>query len=274
MNRIKIVLSYVIGFISATLLVGLILLLIAKFTILNKNYVNRTLEKYDYYEKVNKEINEEMELQLLSSGFTNEILENVYTKDEIFEDINLFIDNAYQGKLIKFDKSNVRQNIEVNIDNYFKKTKLTVINKQDLSNFVSDLVLIYENEIGLYHLADSIVIKISKIEKIVNISIIVVCILLVSCILIFLLYIKTKIFNSILISSGLIILFIRLFVFEKIDVDYLLIITENFSEILRNLLNNFIDISLIISLILIIIGIFTLIYESMCKPKKKKLLFD
>lgn len=274
MNRIKIILSYIIGFTSATLLVGLVLLLIAKFTVLNKNFVNETLKSNDYYKKINKEINEEMELQLLSSGFTNVILKDIYTKDEVFEDINLFINNAYQGKIIKLDKSNVRYNILVNIDNYFKETKLTIVNKEDLNNFVNDLVLIYENEISLYHFGDGIITKIPKIERIVNICIIIVSILLVSCFLILLLYVKRGIFSSILISSGLIMLFIRLFVFEKIDVDYLLVITEDFSEILRNLLNNFKNISLIISLIMIFIGIFTLLYSSMCKPKKKKLLFD
>ena len=269
MNKFKIILGYLVGFVSTILLVILVLLLLTKLTVLSKSYTVNTLKDNDYYDRIYKEIGEEMEIHLLSTGFTNEILDNIYTKEEVIEDINLFIDNSYQGKTTSLDKSEVRFKLKINIDNYVKKTSLTVMNKTELDKFVNDIVDIYKNEICLYGYTDSVITKIPKINKLVNIGIIISAITL--CILVFILFkfIKARFISSIIAASGLIILFIRLFIFEKIDSDNILIITEDFSKILRIVMNSVKSNLLLIPIGLITIGLLILIIEVMCKPQKK-----
>lgn len=269
MNKFKIILGYLVGFVSTILLVILVLLLITKTSLLSKNYVVNTLKDNDYYERINKEIREEMEIHLLSTGFTNEILDNIYTKEEVIEDINLFIDNAYQGKKTTLDKSEMRFKIKINIDNYVKKTSLSVMNKNELEKFVNDIVDIYKKEICLYGYTDSVIPKIPKISRLVDTTIIRLIVSL--CILVFILikFTKARFISSITIATGLIILFIRLFIFEKIDSDNILIITEDFSKILRIVMNNLKSNLLLIPIGLITIGLLILIIEVMCKPQKK-----
>ena len=269
MNKKKIIIGYFCGFLTSIFLVLLILLLIAKFTILNKNYVMKAIENNNYYEKIYNEINDEMELQLLSTGFTNEILKDIYKMEEVIDDINLFIKNAYLGKTTILDKSDIRYRIKINIDNYFKQTKLSISNKNELNKFVNDLVNKYVEEICLYGYTDSVITKIPKLSKLVNIGLISSIVILIILCFILIKYTKSKYFSSIIIASGLIILFIRLFIFEKIDIDNILIITEDFSEILRNYLNFFRNTLLSLSIILIIVGGIIIIVESICKPSKK-----
>ena len=273
MNKKTIILGYLLGFLTAVTLMVLVLLLLTKFTVLNKDYVIKTIKNNDYYNQVYNEINEEMELNLLSTGFTNEILADLYTKEEVIEDINVFINNVFLGQLTTLDKSELRYKLNINIDNFFKKTKLTVMNKDELNKFVSDLVDIYKNEVCLYKFTDGVIPQIPRINNIVNIGIIIsVCLLIIFTIS--LIIIKNKLFSSIIISSGLIILFIRLFIFEKIDSDNILIITEDFSKILRLVMNNIKSNLWLISIILIICGLLILLLESMCKQEKKKALKD
>ena len=270
MSKKNILLGYLFGFITSITLILLVLLLICKFTISNKNYLLNILEKNNYYEKINDEIKEEMELHLLSTGFTNEILENVYTKEEVISDIKIFIDNMYDGKVTILDKSNIRFNLNINIDNFFKKTKLSVMNKTELNNFVDDLTNAYKDEIRLYGFIDDALVKFNKINNIINIGTIITLILFIILSFVLIKIVKIKYYGSIIASGGLIILFIRLFIIEKVDVEELLIITENFSIILRNILINLEKITLISSIILIILGIVIAFINSFEKMKKLK----
>ena len=271
MSKKNILLGYIFGFITSLSLVILVLLLICKFTISNKNYLIKILDENNYYEEINKEIKEEMELHLLSTGFTDDILKDVYTKEEVHDDILLFFNNVYAGNKTILDKSNVRYNIKINIDDFFKKTKLTVMNKDELNKFVDDLTNSYKDEIRLYGYADNAISKFKKANKLVDIGIISALILLSILVFILVKFIKIKYYGSIIISSGLIILFIRLFVFERVDVDELLIITENISVIIRIILNNLQNIMLVSAIGMIIFGIIIEICNSVCQMEKNKL---
>ena len=90
MNRKRILLGYLFGFMMTITLSVFILLLITKFTVFRKEYVLNVLEKDEYYLKLNDEIKEEMSLHLLSSGFADEILENIFSYDNVVNDTKAF----------------------------------------------------------------------------------------------------------------------------------------------------------------------------------------
>lgn len=267
MNRRRIILGYIFGFLGALLLAILILLLLARFTFGSKSYILNVLERDHYYEKIHDEIKEEMNLHLLSSGFTDEIIKDIYTKEEVVSDIQEFIDNTYNGKLTTIDTSLILERLNANIDTFFKQNNLLTVNKTELSEFVDGLVNIYPDEITLYGFTDSVIPKIPKINKIINLGIIVISISLILLGFI-LVKIKYRYFSANIIASGFIILFIRLFIFEKIDVSELLIITEEFSVELRNVLVTIQSLSLILGILLIVMGIILTIVKSCVNSQK------
>ena len=267
MNKRRIILGYIFGFIGSLLLSVLVLLVLFKFTIGNKDYLTNVLEKDNYYEKVSDEIKEEMNLYLLSSGFTDEIVRDIYTDLQVERDIKLFINNAYLGKLTIIDNSEILSKININIDDFFKKNNLLTVNKIELKDYIDGLIQVYNDEITLYGFTDSIISVLPKINKLIDIGIIVIGISLIVTCIVFVI-IKYQYLSATIISSGFIILFVRLFVFEKIDINELLIITEKFSYELRNILLSLQNMSLIIGLVLVIIGFVFAIVNSCVKCKK------
>ena len=273
LKKNNIILSYIIGFV--TLLFGtlLVLLLIMKFTIGNKHYLYHLVESNDYYQLIYEEINEEMQNNLMSTGFTNEILDNLYTKEEVTEDINLFIENTYLGKETKLEKDNIKEKLDKNIEDFLKKSNLDVLNKKDLLLFEDEMINIYKNEITLYKMANKFIPKYNKLNKYINISLIITIITLIILFNIFR-NIKIYSFGVITLGIGMNILFIRMAIYDRIDMDNVLIITEKFSQLLRIVLNYISNLLLGVAIVLGILGIFRIFTFSLRRKKRKVLKID
>ena len=273
LKKNNIILSYIIGFV--TLLFGtlLVLLLIMKFTIGNKHYLYHLVESNDYYQLIYEEINEEMQNNLMSTGFTNEILDNLYTKEEVTADINLFIENTYLGKETKLEKDNIKEKLDKNIEDFLKKSNLDVLNKKDLLLFEDEMINIYKNEITLYKMANKFIPKYNKLNKYINISLIITIITLIILFNIFR-NIKIYSFGVITLGIGMNILFIRMAIYDRIDMDNVLIITEKFSQLLRIVLNYISNLLLGVAIVLGILGIFRIFTFSLRRKKRKVLKID
>ena len=84
MNRIRIILSYILGLILSICLVILALIFISKKTILDKSFISRLFDENNYYENVYNSINEDILDYMTSSGLESEVLESVILKDNQF----------------------------------------------------------------------------------------------------------------------------------------------------------------------------------------------
>ena len=265
----RIILKYLFSFIFFILFLSLILLLVLKGTIFNKSYLLSTLENNNYYEKINNEIQEEMEDIITSTGLDKEVLKDIYTKEEVKNDINLYINNYYDGKTISFNKENISNNLKKNIDEYLKNNNIDVVNNNDIDDFVIDVVNIYKDEVSLYKIIDSFANSFSKINNLLNYGII---ILLIVNIIVLLINIKIR--NSYLMSSfiacGLILLFLRLVIYEKIDVVNILIISKDFSLIIKSVISYIGLLFLIIGISVILLGFVLGIVVIKCQKKKIK----
>ena len=98
MEKFKIILNYVLGFILSLLVLCIILFGILKCTVFNPNYIKNALNKNNYYETIETNIHESMEAYMMSSGLPNDILNNLYTKKEIKNEVDNFIDNLFNGQ--------------------------------------------------------------------------------------------------------------------------------------------------------------------------------
>ena len=233
--KTKIIVNYLIGFIISVLISITALSLIAKLTVFNKDYIINLLEKENYFEKIYNEILEEMESDIMPSGFTNDIIKDTFTKDEVKEDIKTFINNVYQGNKTTLDKELLKDKIKC-----------------------------------LYSYADGLINTFYKIYHIINKVVIVLLIVLFVLIFLAKLLFKYNYLSSSILASGLIILFIRIFIYERIDADYLLVITENFSNILTLIINTIGNYLLSIGIGLVIFGVISTcqVFLKKCQNKR------
>ena len=254
MNKIKIMLGYVCGLLITIVLFLLVVLLILKGTVYNKEYIKNELIKNNYYETVSKEILEEMRDYMTSSGMSDEILENLYTNEEVKNEINIFVDNIYIGKKYEVNTKNIKERLDNNIDSYISKYNLQIISKSNLESFKKDMIDIYKKEISLYNTIDSLINPFYKISNILNYAML-GCIVLLVVLLVIELILKVKYIPGIIMSSGLLLIFTRFVIYNKVDIKNLLIITDYFSIILRSILNNIGHLLLVSSLIMIGFGL-------------------
>lgn len=271
MNRVKLILSYLFGFITSVLLSLLVILLLCKYSILNENYIKNVLGKNNYYSEVYEGTLEEMKTYMISSGLEEDILDEIITESEIEKEVNKYIDSIYDNTEYKVDSESVRNKLTTNIDKYLNDNNLDVENRKELNMFINDMIKIYEDEIKFYNIG-----KFGKeYINIANIYIdnIIYIIFSVSLVLIIILILlKNKFISSSLLSSGLILLFIRFVIYEKIDIKNILIVSEYFSKSLKTVLYELGHNILISSILLISIGLIIALIESIkFKGKKKKI---
>jgi hypothetical protein len=268
--KAKIIVNYLIGFIISVLISITALSLIAKLTVFNKDYIINLLEKENYFEKIYNEILEEMESDIMPSGFTNDIIKDTFTKDEVKEDIKTFINNVYQGNKTTLDKELLKDKIKKNIDDFLLKSNLKITDKNGVNTFVNDLVKDYQDEVCLYSYTDGLINTFYKIYHIINKVVIVLLIVLFVLIFLAKLLFKYNYLSSSILASGLIILFIRIFIYERIDADYLLVITENFSNILTLIINTIGNYLLSIGIGLVVFGVITIcqVFLKKCQNKR------
>lgn len=267
-NRIKIILGYLLGFVCSLIVSLLTILVILKFTIYNSSYVYNLVNKNDYYNKVSLDIREEMENYMVSSGFLESILDDIYTIDDVKKDINNYLDNLYLGQKTNVDKEKIESKLNDNIDKYLKESNLSVINEDDIKSFVSDISSIYEKEVTLYHTFDSFLSSFAKINKLINIGIIVSVVLVIVLFVVILKGLKTVSIGSSFIAASLILIFIRFVIVEKVDIENILLITENFSDILQIILLNIRKLLLISGIILAVLGFAIIVSTSYNKKMK------
>ena len=269
MNKWKIILDYFLKFLTALILIFLTLIIIFKFTIFNKNYIKNNLKENNYYEKVNDSIKENMENYIISSGFSENILDNIYTNKDVEIAINNYIDIIYSNKKDKIDLSKIEDKINSNIDEYIKDQEIKILDKDSITSLVDDLLKIYTNEIELYNIFDNYINLFSKLQTLLNIALI--CLLIITIILIIVL-IKLKIQNLGIIpfTSSLMLLYIRFLIYNNIDYKNILIITDNFSNCLVQIVTKIVDLILICGIILGVMGLIAIILDSRKKNKKKE----
>ena len=268
MNKIKIILGYLFGFLASFFIACLTILLILNGTVFNKSYVTKRLEKNNYYENVQKEIIDDMKAYMISSGLSEEILNNLVSDKEIRKDTNNFLTSIYKGETYKFSDENIRARLLENIDAYLNKHNLSITNQKMLDEFVDDIVQFYDDEIQLYGYTNQVVSKFYKISIIIDKAIIVLGILSVVSIIVLLL-LRFEYIYSVVSASGLILLFISFIIRIKIDINNIYIISNTFSTVLIDLLKSIIKLNNIIGFLLFIFGMILALIHIIFQKKEK-----
>lgn len=279
------VLKNILSFILAIIITILICLIFAtnllNTTVLSKNYFLSKLNEADYYNQVYVFTESNFEKYINQSGLDEEVIKNLITVDMIKADTEKIIRNIYENTQESIDIEIVEKNLRNNIESYLNQNNLTA-DPTDIEDFVQTigneyLICLSHNKYE-QKIYDTIT-KISKLAKKVNkISIIALAmsILLLVGINIRTIYNSFANFGVSLFSSGLILMFINIYVNKKIDVKNLVVMNDSLSFALRKMAFGIFDdifgnaiILMMSGLALIVVSLF--VHNCLEKPKDEKI---
>ncbi len=254
MNKNKILIDYILCFITCIFVSTLVILFIIKNNIFTKKNILETFEKENYYVELYNKTLEDMKDYMVSSGLEEEILENIFELEDIKKDVDGYISSYFDNSNYEIQSNKVSENIQKNIDKYLVKNNIEVDNKEELKMFLVDMENIYKKRINFYNMLSSfkntfykIYNLLFKIQIGLSILIIILNVILINM--------KSKHIQSAYMGSGLILLFTRFVIYDKIDFKNITLISDEFSKVLKNILTNIAFELVIFGIILFILGI-------------------
>lgn len=270
-NKLLVVLNYFFIFISSMTLFTLTLLLIFSFTILNSSYVIDKFDKMDYYNKLYKDIKLEMSYYTVQSGFNDDILNNTFAKDDIRDNVVLFLNNFYKGVKTEIDTEEFKTKLYKNIDDYLKTMNYKVSDTDKLDDFVNKMSDIYVYKIKIIDNSDTFSSLFYKILNIKNILQIILIFILLVTLIINKIVCNVKSLDIVFYINSLLLIVINIYIKNKLDINNLYIYNENLSKIFRIIINDILHYFIIIIIVYFILGVFISVLG--IKKKKKRIRY-
>lgn len=235
----KLINFIVLIFLSLSILSSFLVFTVSN-TILNKEYILNKMEECNYYEKTYLDINDILEQYIGPSGLDEEVLKDIYTEEQVKNDIDITVNAIFTGEEKTIETEKIRSKLDKNIHESYN---ITSNEKEAIVNFENTIVNEYTKQIThhdyLYVLENYIPTANNIIAKLKIIMPIIMCIIIV-CLIILNMKNINKIIQGILIgflSAGLTIMVIGIIINFNINFEAILILNENFSELIRNIAN-------------------------------------
>lgn len=229
----------IIIFLSLSILSSFLVFTVSN-TILNKEYILNKMEECNYYEKTYLDINDILEQYIGPSGLDEEVLKDIYTEEQVKNDIDITVNAIFTGEEKTIETETIREKLSKNI---YENYTITNSQKEAINNFEDTIINEYTKQITHHdylYVLENYNPTINKImAKLKIIMPIIVCIIIV-CLIILNMKNINKIIQGILIgflSAGLTIMVIGIIINFNINFEAILILNENFSELIRNIAN-------------------------------------
>lgn len=263
MREFKVIARFIMSFILAVSIICFVLIFTLSNTVLNEKYIFDSLEKADYYNKTYESIESNFEKYIQQSGLDEEVLKNLVSKEQVEEDTKKIIISIFDGlheevsteKLEKTLKNNINKSINNRSLSEEEKKAIDEFTQQICSEYKSTIVNSnYESQINNYY--KKMMSLINKLKKILIITIGVCLIVLVLLNLRRTYKILTNIAIS-FIASGLFLTIINIYVNAKIKVQFISILNDTISIIVRNIAQDILGSIFKYGIVLIIVGLIT-----------------
>lgn len=264
------IISHILNFLLIIFIIILSLILIFKFTILNKEYVLKTMSTTNYYHEVYKLVENTIENNLISSGLDESIIKSLFTEENVTNDIKSIINNFYDQKAFNLSSETIRQNFNNQVNSFLSNNihQLTKEERQNIKELENKIIEIYEREITCFGTKITRVSSILNIlTKIINIAIIILSLIILNILAIDFVFIKNNLKNigTSLLASGLIFLICKVFISSKFQ--NILIFNSAISNLILTIINNILKYILSIGLLLTATGLGLIILHSLKKQK-------
>lgn len=266
--KVKLFFKYFFEFIMGIVITLLALLLVFKFTILNESYLLDKIEENNYYEKLSSTIKEEMSYYVVQTGLSEEVLDNVFTKEMLEKDVKSVINSFYTNKKFVVNTEMVRKNIETNINNYLQNNNKVVSDTSSLNQFIDQVVDIYKTSLDFAINLEEISPYVYKINNILNYVIIACVVFIIISALCLAIFMKEVPLSISMFTFGILFVLAYFLIKAYIDIDNIVFYDENISNIIKVVFNDIIDKIKLFGIIGFILGIISSASNGIIKHKK------
>lgn len=246
-------------------IISFICLNIFSKTILNQSYILSQLEEEKYYENVYYQIQNSFEGYIGPSGLEETILNGIYSKDKVKQDIINVVNYIYTGKNYEINTEEIQVNLSNNINESLLNYNLSEEEKKSIVQFEEEIINEYKKQITHSQYFDKLANYIPKIIEnvlIIKIEMGVIGFLIIGI----LFFINKKNFVKFMITiiisvlgSSLFLLFAKFWTTSKIEISNITILSDSFSKVISNILREILCKWNLYGIILSIVSIILLI---------------
>ena len=276
MKGISLVLRYILIFFLVVIILAFAFLNIATSTILNKNYITTKLEETGYYSGIYQEVEKDFRNYIDQSGLEEEVMDNVITEDKVKEDVNIIISNIYDGRDEKIDVTEIRTNLNNNIEKYIANQRGLKVDNSAVETYIDKICEQYKTTMthtDYEQKINNVYMKILKYADIANKVLLIAMLVLIIVIFAICHERIFKGFSSIgisILSSGILFVLTNLFIKMKIKIDTITILNNAFSSSLRTIINDVVGTILNYGLIMLGVGLVLIMLGNLVDSIKYK----
>ena len=269
--------SYVISFLLVILLFIVILTSTISTSILNKKYIQKQINKSNYYEELAQDINYKFRNYIMQSGMEEVIFDGLFTDETLKNDLEKVLDAVYNKEKLEIDTTEIREKLNSNIEKYAQENNinLTIQNREQINAFEDTII---DNYLSSIKYSDTVINKLAEVIPVVKtkVNLILVTSIILSIIIIVILFllnktekIKTLTYIGIaLISVGGLILIALLYEKISLNLENSIILNKTLSKLLKIIITKTFTKLYIVSGINFIIGIMFLLYGNITKMRE------
>jgi membrane-associated HD superfamily phosphohydrolase len=147
----RVQIDYLLRFVLSVILFGVISLLLLRGT-MTISFLNYGLNKSDYIHNLSSEVKSDMENYMIQSGLPNEILNNVFSEQDVKDDTMKLLNKIVNDENVTFTSEKLETNLKNNISNYASENGVVVdVNSQEMQNFVKQMSDVYQTDVLIKH---------------------------------------------------------------------------------------------------------------------------
>lgn len=274
---IKKISTYIINFFLIICIFILSSILIFSNTVLDKQYVAKVLEKNNYYERTYYNIQEGFKNYIMQSGLEEDVLEDLYDKQKVNNDINMILDTIYENKDINIDTESMKKKLDDRINSVLKEKNRIPDGeeKEAIQTFENAIIETYTSGIAysqnLVKQIGNIYAKIQPILAKAQAIIIFLLVILIAIIILINRNVKKSVetIGIAVLSIGILGIALKLLIGDRMH--HILILNTAFSESLIYLIKSIVDTFFTVGIVMAVLGIIAIITSNINRREKARL---
>lgn len=257
------ILNAVLVVVLTVCIIGIVILKVASSTILKETYVHKMMVESKYYDNLYEEIKSNFENYIGPSGFDENILDDICSKQDIQNDTEKILDNIYEGKGEKINTEEIKSRIIDKINQKVQEQDNIITEKMQASikKFAETIADEYINTISHTEYEEqlnSLYKEITKLVEIAQKALFITIAIIVSLLIVLNiknLYCSALSIGIAICSSGAFIIAIYYIIHSNVKISQLKILNNAISLALQNTVTDILNTTFKIGWILTIIGI-------------------
>ncbi len=149
-RRVRQLLCILLSFLISLLFVSIALLTVLKWSF-SLNDINRVMVTCNYYDSLLQEIEGDAGMITLSTGLPIEVLEGVFQINEVQEEVNLRLQNAYSNQQYQPDLDIIKSRLKDKVEYYLEEKSITPDDalSQSINDYINSIANEYQNSLRI-----------------------------------------------------------------------------------------------------------------------------